>query len=287
MIAVLHIIPAQPGDGIERQAQIPGRAHHHAAHALAGPDRTGAVVLPEPQDYGRFIAGLLVAVGVLLVGVGADVLPPCAAELPCALFELFRQLPTLDEYVRLALHTPVGAVAEAHARVRHYLRRYCAPASARRRRLAVPVGVGSRVAVHGGVAHELLNQRGQLVVLEERVKLRVNHVHGAYDPPVARVRIHRRGEQLHPVAGYARHSEERHALEEVENRRRQAVGLHTLPLLAYEEVLVHAHGVVELYALVVGEHPLVLAPHALRRELAVLLSFHCASPLLLSISLVP
>ena len=260
MIAVLHVVPAEPGHGIEPEPEVPGLAYHDAAGALAAPDGAGLVVLPEPEDDGGLLARVLVGVHELLVGVLLDGLPLGAAEAAGPLAQGVGHFAALDEDVGLALDVPVGGVAEADAGVLHYLGDDGPVPPVAGVGVRVPPGVGGAVAVHGGVAHVLLEQPGELVVLKERLELGVDDVGGAPESPVARAGGQGRALELELVAGDGGHGEERHALEEVELRRGQAVGFHALPLLADEEVLVHADGVVELDAVVVGEHFLILAP---------------------------
>ena len=166
VVAVLDVVPAQPGDGVEPEAQVPGFAHHYAAGALAAPDAAGPLVLPEAEDDGGLFARVLVGVHELLVRVLLDRLPVGAAEPSRPLSQALRHLAALYEYVGLALDLPVRGVAEAYARVLDYLGDERAPAAVAGVGLGVPPGVGGPVAVHGGVAHVLLEQPGQLVALE-------------------------------------------------------------------------------------------------------------------------
>lgn len=186
VIAVLHVVPAEPGHGIEPEPEVPGLAYHDAAGALAAPDGAGLVVLPEPEDDGGLLARVLVGVHELLVGVLLDGLPLGAAEAAGPLAQGVGVTRGACEDVGLALDVPVGGVAEADAGVLHYLGDDGAVPPVAGVGVRVPPGVGGAVAVHGGVAHVLLEQPGELVVLKERLELGVDDVGGALQAPVAR-----------------------------------------------------------------------------------------------------
>ena len=246
VVAVRHIVPAQPGDGVQGHACVPGRPDHRVPGGFDGPN--AITLLPKAGQGGYLAVGHGVKPVGHRVGVGEDavLLPaPVGAGLGGHVGQPF---PPCDDEIGLLLHLPPVGVAEAHPGILQQLGADGPPGGLPGLRLRVKPGVEAGVPVHGGVAHELPQLLAQLDLLADGLKLGVDHI--GYPGQIPHL-CHPGGGQgggghLQVVGGDGGHQKEDNPLDEVEHRRGQPIGLNPLPLLADVEILIGLHRIVEV-----------------------------------------
>ena len=282
MIAVLHVVPGQPHQRIERDPQRPFLSQLRLPRAFIGVHRAG-FVLPQVQQHRHLVltAQLVQLHVAAFLAVRHDVQQ---AVLPCAVLSgivprLAHKHAPLDDDVGLALHVPGIRVAELHLRVEQHFRADRSLAFLPGLRIRVPIGVQAAVAVHRRIAAEFADQSAHFVLLKNARVLVVQDVAERLQqlrrrPAAGR---HGLGVQLQIVRRHVGHGKQHHALEKVEHRRRQAVALHALPLLSDEKILVGLHRVVQVDPLVELQALLIGPAHLLGGRLFMSQRFHLTS----------
>ena len=262
MVAILYVVPVQPGDGIAPDTQVPRLLDYAGSRRLECPDFPGFPVPPQQQNGRYLVAGLLgrILLGVVAVcgdgvpGLHAVVLrlPPCGPH----------HIPAFQDDIGLALHMPVVGVSEVDAGVLDDLRSDAALCVLAGFHVRVPPGVGAAVPIHRRVSGVLPHQGGHPVSLGEGFQLFVDDP-GRFQQPLC-VGGCRQGRCLDfdVVGGNGGDGKAAHPLQDVENRGGQPVRHNALPLFADKEVLVHPNRLVQVDGGVVGKRPFVELPHA-------------------------
>ena len=175
VVAVLHVVPVHPHDGVKGNAQIPLLADLRvAARALVAVDRAALLVAPQAEDHSDLISAKLVDLNVAaLAVVFRDVVDVRRARAPFAgvVLALAYEHAPLDEDIGLCLHVAAVGVAEVHLRVLQHLHADSALGLLSGLHAAVPVGEQAAVAVHRRVAAEFADLAAHLVSLEYGGKL--------------------------------------------------------------------------------------------------------------------
>ena len=135
-------------------------------------------------------------------------------------------------------------VAEADAHIVHDLRADAAAQSESGVNRVVPEREQAAITVHSGVSHILAHKVRHAVEFKQPVKFLVDDLRDALH--VIRRSLARKRSCLHLdiVGRDVGNGEQNDLFQEVVYRRRQALRVHALPLLANEEVLVGAHRLV-------------------------------------------
>ena len=230
-------------------------------------DGAAFIIPPQPQQDGHLVAAQLVQVGVSpLFVVRRNQLCVFAVGLG-PLPGVLDQHPALNQDIGLTLHVPAVGIAEHDLRVQQNLCADGALAGLPGVHIRVPVCIGAAVRVHGGVPAELTDATTHFVKLKDGCKLIVQDVgqklrHIGGHLTAAR---HTLCVELQVVRGHVGNGEQHHTLQKVKNRGGEAVGLHALPLLANEEILVGLHAVIQVNPLIEGQPGLVFFRHLLGR----------------------
>ena len=113
--------------------------------------------------------------------------------------------------------------------------------------IRVKAEVHAPVSIHRTVPHHLPQPGGELGGLKQGRKLPVEDPGDLLQPPGGELGRGQQGSRLkgHIVRGDGGHLKQHHPLQKIEHRSGQALGLHPLPLVPDEVILIGPHRVIE------------------------------------------